>query len=95
MCDTKCFLLIEILYAIVPLIKICIGNALPLYIMLINIHDSEILMPWSHLFVKPPRMSNVRQIWDVPRNCNVLSRSATYYIRSTNDMNEGILVTAT
>ena len=39
--------------------------------------------PWSHLCVKPPRMSNVRQIWEVPRNCNVLSRSATYYAALT------------
>ena len=36
------------------------------------------IMPWSHLSVKPPRMSNVRQFLEVPRNCNVLSRSATY-----------------
>ena len=42
-----------------------------------------ILMPWSHLCVKPLRMSNVRQILEVPRNCNVLSRSATYYAALT------------
>ena len=44
---------------------------------------SRSLMPWSHLCVKPPRMSNVRQILEVPRNCKVLSRSATYYAALT------------
>ena len=41
------------------------------------------LMPWSHLCIKPPRMSNVRQILEVPRKWNVLSRSATYYAALT------------
>ena len=42
-----------------------------------------VLMPWSHLCVELPRMSNVRQIQEVCRNCNVLSRSATYYAALT------------
>ena len=36
-------------------------------------------MPWSHICVKSPRMSNVRQIQEIQIFGAVLSRSATYY----------------
>ena len=58
-------------------------------IQLVSIHSSDLcnqvwnVMPWSHLCVKPPRMSNVRQIYEIKMFGTILSRSATYYAALT------------